>query len=107
MAIGLGIAVAALLSALLLIRISRGHAEAIARLEELDGRTQPVDIEALRNLIDPQETHYLQTRLPAKVFRKLERERALAAAEYVQRIAHNAAVLVRLAQAARTNRSVS
>lgn len=103
MAIAFGLVLAAMMASLYLVRLSRGHAEAISRLDELEGRTQPVDIEAFRNLVDPLETQYLQTRLPAKIFRKIERERALAAVEYVQRIAHNAAVLVRLAQAARTN----
>ena len=103
MAIAVAIVIVALMSTVFMLRVSRGHAAAISRLEELDGRTQPIDIDAFRNLIDPSETEYLQKRVSAKQFRKLERERARAAAEYVQRIAHNAAVLVRLAQAARTN----
>lgn len=103
MAIVLVIAIAALLAAVFFLRISRGHAEAISNLDELNGRTQPIDIQAFRNLVDPAETEFLRRNLPARDFRSVHRERTYAAAEYVQRIAHNAAILLRLGQAARTN----
>lgn len=94
---------AALGSALFFVGMSKRHANAISRFEELDGRTKPVDMKAFRNLIALSEARYLEENLPAKVLRSIQRERALAAAEYVQRIAHNARVLSRLGQAARTN----
>jgi hypothetical protein len=103
MVLVLGIVLAALLAALFLVRVSHGHAEAISQLEDLDGRTQPVDLDAFRNLIDPSETRFLRSHLPANDFRKIQRERSRATAEYVQHIAQNAAVLLRLGQAARTN----
>lgn len=103
MALVLIIALAALAAALFLIRVSRGHAQAISSLEELSGRTKPVDMEAFRNLLNPVETQFLRQHLPPKAFRVVQRERTLAAAEYVQRIAQNAAVLLRLGQAARVN----
>ena len=103
MTIVLAIVIAALLAALFFIRISHGHAEAIANLDDLGGRTQSVDIEAFRNLINPDETAFLRKNLPPPDFRIVHRERTQAAAEYVQRIAQNAAVLLRLGQAARAN----
>jgi hypothetical protein len=103
MAIVLVIAIAALVAAIFFLRVSRGHAEAISNIDELNGRTQPVDIEAFRNLVDPAETEFLRRNLPARDFRSVHRERTYATTEYVQRIAHNAAILLRLGQAARTN----
>src|SRR6478609_7562502 len=103
MAIVLAIVIAALLAALFFIRVSRGHAEAIANLDDLSGRTQPIDLEAFRNLIDPSETAFLRKHLPPPDFRDVHRERTYAAVEYVERIALNAAVLLRLGQAARTH----
>ena len=103
MTIVLIIAIAALLAAVFFLRVSRGHAEAISILDELSGRTQPVDLQAFRNLVDPTETDFLRRNLPGRDFRAVHRERTYAAAEYVQHIAHNAAILLRLGQAARTN----
>ncbi len=103
MGIVLLIAIAALVAAVFFLRVSRGHAEAISNIDELNGRTQPVDTQAFRNLIDPAETEFLRRKLPPRAFRSVHRERSHAAAEYVQRIAHNSAILLRLGQAARTN----
>jgi hypothetical protein len=103
MAIVLIIVIAALLAAVFFIRVSRGHAEAIANLDQLSGRTQPVDLKAFHNLIDPAETAFLRRNLSPKDFRAVHRERTQAAADYVQRMAQNAAVLLRLGQAARAN----
>lgn len=69
--------------------------------EELARKTQPVDLEAFRNLLDPEETDFLRSHLPAREFRGLQRERLRAAAEYVTRVSHNAAVLSRFGEAAR------
>ncbi len=103
MAIVILIVVVALFAALFLIRVSHGHAQAISSVEELSSRTQPVDIAAFRNLLNPAETLYLKRNLPPADFRSIHRERLQAAAEYVSRIALNAAVLIRLGQASRTN----
>jgi hypothetical protein len=97
------ITLAALASSIFLVRVSRGHAEAVSSLDELSGRTRPVDIEAFRNLLNPADTLFLRQHLPPKAFRMVQRERTLAAAEYVQRIAQNAAILLRLGQAARSD----
>ncbi len=94
---------AALFAVLFLQRIARGHEARLAGLEDLQGRTEPVDLDAFRNLIDPQETEFLRRRLPPQTFRQLHRERTLAAADYVRCIAKNAAVLLQLGQVTRDN----
>jgi len=67
----------------------------------LVGRTRPVDIDAFRNLVDPVEEDFLRENLPPGEFRAIQRERLRAAVEYVSCAAHNAAILVRLGEAAR------
>jgi hypothetical protein len=61
---------------------------------------RPIDIEAFRNLISPAEDNYLRARLPPAKFRMVRRERLRAMAAYVQVAARNAAVLVRIGEAA-------
>jgi hypothetical protein len=89
------------LMALLLMYAARGKNSAIGELDDLAGRTRPVDIDAFRNLIDPAEEAFLRENLPASEFRAIQRERLRAALEYVSCAAHNAAILVRLGEAAR------
>ena len=85
----------------LLLRSVLGQGAAIRSLEELEGQTQPVDLAAFRNLMDPAEREFLREQVGPADFRRLERQRLLAARVYVRRAAHNAAVLVRLGEAAR------
>ncbi len=66
----------------------------------LAGTIRPIDIEAFRNLIDPAEDDYLRRRLPPAQFRVVRRERLRAMAAYVHVAERNAAVLVRVAEAA-------
>ncbi len=61
---------------------------------------RPIDIEAFRNLINPEEDSYLRRRLPPAQYRVVRRERLRAMAAYVRVAASNAAVLVPMAQAA-------
>ena len=61
----------------------------------------PIDVDAFRNLIDESEELYLRERLPGGEFRKVQRERMLAAVEYVRAAYSNAGVLVRIAESAR------
>jgi hypothetical protein len=81
----------------------RGSLVDFKSLSQLESRIQPVDLAAFRNLIDPAETQFLRRHLPAAVFRKVQRQRALAALEYVARAASNAAVLLRIGEANRKN----
>ncbi len=69
----------------------------------LAGKIQPIDVEAFRNLIDPAEDDYLRRRLSASEFRLVRRQRLRAMAAYVQAAGRNAAILVRMGQAAMTS----
>ena len=64
------------------------------------GAIRPIDIEAFRNLVNPAEDEYLRRRLPPGQFRRVRRARLRAMAAYVRAAASNAAVLVRMGQAA-------
>lgn len=62
-----------------------------------------IDLDAFRNLINPAEDHYLRRRLPPRQFRRVRRERLRAMAAYVQVVGRNAAMLVRVGEAALTS----
>lgn len=64
---------------------------------------QSVDIESFRNLIDPAEEQFLREQLNRRQFRIVRRARLLATTDYVRRASHNAAILLRLGEAARHN----
>jgi len=66
----------------------------------LAGTIRPIDIHAFRNLINPAEDDYLRCRLPPAQFRLVRRERLRAMAAYAQVAGQNAAVLVRIGEAA-------
>ncbi len=95
------VAFAALLAALFFVYVSRRHRIEISGIDDLAATTRPVDLEAFRNLVDGEETEFLRRRLKADEFRRIQRERTLAAAEYVSNISHNAKVLIKLGQTAR------
>jgi hypothetical protein len=94
------VAVALLVIAVILVAV-HGHGEKIANVAELQGKLRPVDVLAFRNLVDPEEENYLREHLPSGEFRRIQRERMRAAIDYVQCVAGNAAVLLRLGEAAR------
>ena len=83
------------------VAITRGRFSARIPLEELTRRTRSVDVEAFCNLMDPDEESFLRSSLPAHLFRSVQRERLLAATEYVGAVSHNAAILLRIGEAAR------
>jgi hypothetical protein len=83
------------------IRLAGGRASAPENLENPAEQIRSVDVDAFRNLIDPGEEEYLRTNLPPAEFRRIQRERLRAAVEYVSCAAHNAAILLRLADAGR------
>lgn len=56
----------------------------------------PVDLEAFRNLTDPEEVRFLRVNLSPKEFRRIQRMRSRAAASYISVIAQNAGKLVAL-----------
>lgn len=92
-----------LLVAVGLLKLVRTQHVAVSNLDDLPANTHAIDMAAFQNLIDPAETDFLRRHLSPVQFRIVQRERTLAAVEYVRRIAHNAAVLVQLGQMARLN----
>ena len=93
--------VSALAMLAFLLRAVRGQQITVRTLEDLAGQTRPVDLEAFQNLVSEEEQEFLRANLPAAEFRSVQRERQRAAIEYIQRTAHNAAILLRLGEAAR------
>jgi hypothetical protein len=87
----------------LLLYLEGGRNSSLHRLDDLAGRTRPVDLEAFRNLVDPGEENYLHSNLSPRHFRAVQRERMRAALEYVRNAAHNAAFRLRMGEAATQN----
>ena len=91
----------ALLALSCLLWFARSQASVSKALENPAEHIRGVDVEAFRNLIDPDEEEFLRTSLPPGEFRRIQRERLRAAVEYVSCAAHNAAILLRVADAGR------
>ena len=101
MTVSIILVVVAFLALVFLIRLTKGRALAPHILENPGSHLRAVDVEAFRNLMDPSEEEFLRSRLEPHEFRKLERERLRAAIEYLSAAAENAAILLRLGEAAR------
>ena len=99
LAIVLVIAAVLALSIILRLAVTRSL-QASRGSAGLAGTIRPIDIEAFRNLINPAEEDYLRRRLPPAQFRVVRRERLRAMAAYVHVAGRNAAVLVRVGEAA-------
>ncbi len=91
----------ALLALSCLLWFARSQASVSKALENPAEHIRAVDVEAFRNLIDPDEEEFLRTNLRPAEFRRIQRERLRAAVEYVSCAAQNAAILVRVADAGR------
>jgi hypothetical protein len=100
MILPLALVAAALAILLLLLYLEGGRNSSVHRMEDLAGRTRPVDIDAFRNLIDPKEDDFLRANLRPREFRAIQRERARAGVDYIRNTTHNAAYLLRLGEAA-------
>jgi hypothetical protein len=92
--------IAAVLALVTILSVAITHSLQAKGSTNLAGTIRPIDIEAFRNLIDPAEDDYLRRRLPPAQFRVVRRERLRAMAAYVHVAANNAAVLVRVGEAA-------
>lgn len=95
------------LAMLFLWRLARGQGEPIGTIQDLEGRLVQVDLAAFRNLIDPSQDEFLRGRLSPGEFRSLKRKRCRAALDYVSGTSHNAALLLRLGEAARRSPDVT
>ena len=98
--------VAAVLIVMGLRRAVRGFEGEVRDPEQLLGRTQPIDLLAFHNLIDPDEDEYLRSQLSWFSFQRVRNARYRAAVEYVQMAARNAAILIRLGQTAQNSQEV-
>lgn len=61
---------------------------------------QSLDIEAFRNLVDPEEEAFLRASLPPQEFRRIKRERARAALAYVKALSYASLRFARFGDAA-------
>jgi hypothetical protein len=101
MTIALILVVVAFLALAFLITLTKRGALPAEVLESPSEHMRAVDVDAFRNLVDPDEEAFLRTNLSPPEFRRIQRERLRAAVEYVSCAAQNAAVLMRLADAGR------
>jgi hypothetical protein len=70
---------------------------------DLDGAftaLRSLDVEAFRNLVDPEEEEFLRARLPAREFRRIKRARARAALAYVKALSNASLQFARFGDAA-------
>ena len=95
------IVILSLLSLIYMARLAKGHAAPVRAPEDLRASVRRLDLQAFRNLTDPSEDEYLQQTLSQSEYKKVRRDRLRAALAYVSCAAGNAAVLVRLGEAAR------
>jgi hypothetical protein len=101
MTFAIWLAVLSALGLVALLLLSKGHWFS-RRIEDPNATgLQAIDVEAFRNLIDENEEAYLRENLPPPEFRRLHRQRMLAAVEYAMAAYRNAGVLVKIAEAAR------
>ena len=100
MTLAIVLVVAAVLSLVVIFRISYSRTLQVSRDSSFAGQIQPIDVEAFRNLVDPSEDEYLRRRLSGADFRAVRRERLLAMAAYVRIASRNAALLVRMGETA-------
>ncbi|HTU41724.1 MAG TPA: hypothetical protein VMF10_08440 [Candidatus Aquilonibacter sp.] len=97
------IVIAAAIALGIILRLATTQSLRIKRSGNLSGAIHPIDVDAFRNLINPAEDDYLRRCLLPAQFRMVRRERLRAMATYVHAIAHNAATLVQIAEAALTS----
>ena len=100
MTLALFIVIAAVVALGIILSLAVSQSLQVKRTTDLAVAIRPIDTEAFRNLIDPAEDAFLRRRLPPAQFRLVRRERLRAMATYVQATAANAAVLVRVGEAA-------
>ena len=95
------LAVIGLLALALMLYVATTHRRTESDLDHLALQLKPIDVNAFRNLINEGEEEFLRRNLPSGEFRSIQRERKLAAVEYIWCAAQNAAILIRLGEAAK------
>jgi len=71
--------------------------------QDLLALTQPVDLEAFRNLLDEHENLFLRSKLDANQYSQATKKKTRVVLSYVQSLAHNAALMIQLGEAARNS----
>jgi len=100
MTLAIILVIAAALALIFVLGVAVSRKLQVSAKPGLAQRIQPIDIEAFRNLADPAEDDYLRRSLPASEFRAVRRQRLRAAVAYIQVARRNAAILIRVGQAA-------
>jgi hypothetical protein len=90
--------VIALLVVVSLWRLAHGQRKVAQNSAELTGRLRAVDLQAFQNLVSLKEDEFLRRNLTPRVFRKVQRLRLRAAIGYVEGVAANAVILLRLGE---------
>lgn len=90
--------IAALFVVAIFLVAARRHRSQLRSMDDFRRRWQKVDVEAFANLIDPSEERFLRENLPAREFRRIQRQRLSAAREYLGRVGRNAQLMVQAGQ---------
>ena len=75
----------------------------VADVERAFASLRSLDIQAFRNLVDPEEDVFLRSRLSMSDFKRLKRERAEAALAYVKALSHASLEFARFGGVAQRN----
>jgi hypothetical protein len=95
------LALVGFLALALMLYFATTHRHKGRDLDQLASQLKSIDLNAFRNLIDEGEEEFLRRNLPSSEFRSIQRERKLAAVEYIWCAAQNAGILIRLGEAAK------
>jgi hypothetical protein len=102
MTLAIVLVIAAVLALAFILNVAVSRSLQTTAGAKRDGEIQPVDLEAFRNLVNPADDEFLRAHLSPSQFRVVQRARLRAMAAYIRETGRNAAVLVRLGQAALT-----
>ncbi|MGA8618260.1 MAG: hypothetical protein WB660_07025 [Candidatus Sulfotelmatobacter sp.] len=100
MSLAIAVVIAAVIALSVILRLAVKQSLQARENTNLAVSIRPLDIEAFRNLINPDEDDYLRHHLLATEFRYVRRKRLRAMAAYVHVAGSNAAVLIRVGEAA-------
>jgi len=100
MTLAIVLVIAAILSLVLIVAAAASRSLQLSGSANLTAQIQPIDIEAFRNLINMADDEFLRVSLAPRQFREVRRARLRAVAAYVLQAGRNAALLVRIGQAA-------
>lgn len=100
MTLAILIVIAAVIALVCILGFSVSRGLQVSSNHDLAARIQPLDVEAFRNLLNLADEEFLRRNLAGADFRLVQRTRLRAMAAYVQEAGKNAALLIRIGQAA-------